>query len=176
MDLLQEAAVEYQKLTVRPYQITFSNEQQIVLRFRTQNFRHLAGLGKFTDLHEIYTINDPNAIYTMALQGELTMLDLQRSVHYTPDAVERIRFLPCLHDLITQGSVVFGFDARKITAVTKLKSTILFFKEDGYNFYLTLGAAKGAGFYYPETFFNNFGGIYTKNQAIISIVETKPIV
>lgn len=176
MDLLQNAALEYEKLTKGIYEITFSNGAVIRVRFRPQNFRHLAGLGKFSDLFEISSNRNPYSIFDMARYGELTMLDLQRSVHYHADAFERIRDLPQIYRLITQGKAVFGFDPTKYRGVTKLKSTILFFCEGERQFYLALGVAEDGECYYPETFFNNYGGSYVKNQNIVQIVETINII
>ena len=101
MDLLQMAALEYEKLTKGAYAITFSNGETIRVRFRPQNFRHLAGLGKFSDLFEISSNRNPYSIFEMSCSGELSMLDLQRSVHYSTDSFERIRYLPQFFRLIT---------------------------------------------------------------------------
>lgn len=175
MDLLQMAAMEYDKLTKGAYEITFSNGETIRVRFRPQNFRHLAGLGKFSDLFEISSNRNPYSIFDMAYRGELSMFDLQRSVHYDTDAFERIRDLPQIYRLITEGKAVFGFDPKKYQGVTKLKSTIMFYIEGERRFFLTLGVAEDAECYYPETFFNNYGGSYVKNQNIVSIHKTKNI-
>lgn len=173
MDLLQIAAQEYDKLTKGVYEIVFSNGETIRVRFRPQNFRHLAGLGKFSDLFEISSNRNPYSIFDMAYHGKLTMLDLQRSVHYSRDAYERIRDLPQIYRLITEGRAVFQFDPAKYCGKTTLKSTIIFFIEEERQFFLTLGVAEENGCYYPETFFNNYGGSYVKNQSIVQIRDTR---
>lgn len=175
MDALRTAAVEYEKLAKGIYQISLSNGEVIQVRFRLQNFRHLAGLGKFSDLYEISSYRNPYTIFEMAFRGELTIQDLQRSVHYTTDAFERIRDLPQIQNLLYQGQVVFHFDPKKYHGNTKLKSTILFFQEGQHHFFLTLGVAEDGEYYFPETFFNNYGGSYIKDQTIVQIEQTECI-
>ena len=172
MDLLQTAALEYEKLTKGIYEIAFSNGVTVRVRFRPQNFRHLAGLGKFSDLFEISSNRNPYSIFDMACCGDLTIQDLQRSVHYDTDAFERIRDMPQIYRLITEGNAVFGFDPTKYRGVTKLKSTVIFYIEEERHFFLTLGVAEDKDYYYPETFFNNYGGAYVKNQNIVQIIKT----
>lgn len=172
MDVLQEAAISYEKLTKGIYQISLTNGEVIRVRFRLQNFRHLAGLGKFNDLYEISSRRNPYSIFEMAISGDLTIQDLQRSVHYDTDAFERIRDLPQIHHLIHHGQVVYRFDPKKYHGNTKLKSSILFFQEGNYRFFLTLGVAEDGLYYYPETFFNNYGGAYITGQTIVQIEHT----
>ena len=51
----------------------------------------------------------------------------------------------------------------------KLKSTVILFKDDGFNFFLMLGVAEEGATYYPETFFLRYDAAYIKNQTIVEV-------
>ena len=169
MDIVQFVAAEYKKLTTMQYKITFSNNKSILVRFRVGNFAHLSGLDKFTDLHEIASCYNPSQIYKKALTGKISKYSLQSSSHYCTELVERLTFIPQIKDLLSDGLAVWGFDCKKAGISSRLKSSILFFNENDQRFFLTLGVAQGEDCYYPETFFNNFNGIYTNGQEIVKI-------
>ncbi len=174
MDILMQAALAYETLTQHKFRITFSNGESIIVRFRKNNFRHLSGLDKCKDLQEIATCYNPSELHSKVCRGEITIYDLQRSNRYF-EVLDRITFLPNIKEMLCCGLAVFGFDPSKTTFQSKLKSTILLFFDDSFEFYLTLGLVESTGCYYPETFFNNFGGGYTVDQNIVSIVKTEEL-
>ena len=175
MDIVQASAIEYKKLTSSQYKVLFSNKQSILVRFRTGNFAHLSGMDKYTDLRKIASCPNSTEIFKKAFHGEISSYYLQCSEHYTIDLVDRMTFIPEIENLILSGLAVWGFDWKKSGIPSKLKSSILFFSENDQRFFLTLGVAQGADYYYPETFFNNFDGTYTIGQDIVKIIKTEKI-
>lgn len=172
---VQQAAIEYDKVCKKQYHYTFDNGQEIKIVFKPQNFAHLAGLRKLNDLNEFQPKFPAKIIFQKALAGEITPYDLQRSEHYDTDARERVENLCRLSSLLQTDKAVYGFDAKKSPISSRLKSEVVFFHEDGYNFYLMLGVAKDGVTYYPETFFLRFDDAYIKGQNIVHVESLETI-
>ena len=107
------------------------------------------------------------------LRGTTTDLHLQMSVHYDSDARDRIENLARLEALLRTDKAIWNFDPKKSKVVTRLKSKVIFFKPDGFNFYLMLGSAPDGETWYPETFFLRFDDQYLADQEIVSILSMK---
>ena len=168
-DILQEAAKAYIGICKHKYVYTLGNGEKICIVFKPQNFVHLAGLRKLKDLHEFNPKHTAGNIYNEILNGNITEYDLQRSIHYDTDAKSRIENLCRLEYLLQTEQVVWGFDAAKTYIHTKLKSSVIFFRDDCFNFYLMLGAVNGGTTYYPETFFLRFDDAYIHGQQIVHV-------
>lgn len=173
-DILQKAAEAYAEVCKHDYRFTLSNGEVITVVFRPKNFAHLAGLRKLDDIYELKNYRATN-IYKSALRGELTVYDLQRSAHYNSDARERIENLCRLGYLLQTKQIVWEFDPKKALVHTQLKSNVIFFRDDGFDFYLMLGAVNDGKSYYPETFFLRFDSAYIKGQKIVSIEKLELI-
>ena len=180
MDSLKIAAEEYKEICNHIYKYTFDNGQSICVRFRPQNFSHLAGLRKFSDLREFQTENghpvlSSNNIFKKALNGDFPDEYLQTSTAYTMEARDRIECLSNIQHLLKTDTAVFDFDKKIIRIKTSLKSSIILFDDEGYNFYLMLGLAKDENLYYPETFFLRFDDTYIHGQKIVKIIKLEII-
>lgn len=168
-EYLATAARAYREICRFSYTFSFSNGETIKLVFKPQNFVHLAGLRKLNDVYEFQTVRNAINIYHDILRGNITDLHLQMSVHYDSDARERIENLARLEELLKTDKAIWNFDPKKSKVVTRLKSKVIFFKPDGFDFYLMLGAAPNGVTWYPETFFFRFDDQYLTDQEIVSI-------
>jgi len=168
-DILQMAAQKYSDICKFQYCFTLSNGEQILVVFKPQNFVHLAGLRKLNDLDEFQDKHRSINIYKRILAGEIGIYDAQRSVHYDFDARTRIENLARLDYLLNTDRVVWDFDKDKAPLRTRLKSTVLFFRDDGFEFYLLLGVAQDGVYYYPETFFLRYDDAYIRGQNIVYV-------
>ena len=74
-------------------------------------------------------------------------------------------------NLLKTKRAVYGFDSNKAPITTSLKSRIILFSDEGYNFYLLLGLAADQSSYYPETFFLRFDDAYIRGQQIVSVIN-----
>lgn len=169
VDILQKAALEYSKICTHKYHYTLSNGEKILVEFKPQNFVHLAGLRKLNDLYEFQQQFSATNIYKKILRGDIGIYDIQQSVHFDTDAKERVENLCRLDYLLQTKLAVWGFDHKKTHVRTRLKSSVIFFRDDGYNFYLMLGVAKNEKTYYPETFFLRFDAAYIHGQEIVTV-------
>lgn len=173
-DILQQAAMAYKDICRHQYCYTLSNGQKVQIVFKPQHFAHLAGLRKLSDVYE-FQQQSASAVnlYKSILKGKIGIYDAQRSMHFDTEARERIENLARLEYLLQTKQVVWGFDKRIAPLSTKLKSTVIFFRDDGYNFYLLLGAAKDGETYYPETFFLRYDAAYIRGQNIVKVIDLK---
>lgn len=171
---LQKAAAAYRDICRRRYSFTFSNDRQIEVLFKPQNFVHLAGLRKLNDINEFQDHFTAINIFKMILQGKINDYDLQRSVHYDTDARERILFISEMENLLHTRYAVWDFDPKKGSGInTRLKSKVILFRNESGDFYLLLGLAPDGRTYYPETFFLRFDDAYIRGQDIVKITSVK---
>lgn len=161
----------YQEICRHQYHYTLSNGEKVHIVFKPHNFVHLAGLRKLNDLNEFQLQFSASNIFKNILKGKMDIYDLQRSVHFDTEAKERIENLCRLEHLLNTKQVVWGFDHSKAPIRTRLKSSVILFRDDGFDFYLMLGVAKDGETYYPETFFLRFDSAYIKGQQIVSVVS-----
>lgn len=176
MGILQDAARTYGGICKHTYQYTFDNGKSITVRFHPNNFCHLAGLRKFDDLREFQVENgkpvlSSTNIFKKALNDEFTDFYLQTSKAYNQEAYDRIACLSDLCRLLKTCQAVYGFNRKNLRIVTKLKSDVILFSNEGYNFYLMLGLAEDGYTYYPETFFLRFDDAYIRGQNIVNVVN-----
>ena len=180
MNSLQNAAEAYQQICKNTYQYTFDNNETILVKFRPQNFCHLAGLRKLNDLREFQYENGKPVysainLYQKALAGDFPDYYLQTSTLYSQESKDRIDCLSNLQNLLETKTAVYGFNPSIAKIDTKMKSTVILFNNEGYNFYLLLGLAEDQTCYYPETFFLRFDDAYIKGQNIVSVNNFKTL-
>lgn len=108
-------------------------------------------------------------------QDELANDDLKCRRFYIFDSRDCIKNLCRIGEVLTCCRAIYGFDPRCCAVRSSLKSSILFSKNDSYNFYLTMGIADGGATYYPETFFYRYDDAYTRNQNIVRVVDIRTI-
>ena len=92
-DFLQKAAESYLAICKNHYHFTLSNGETIHLVFKPQNFAHLAVLRKLDDLYELRSEVSATNLFKQILRGQITLLDVQRSIHFDTDAYARIENL-----------------------------------------------------------------------------------
>ena len=181
MDVLKQAAQTYQGLIGKEYRIVFSNGKAVRIVFKPSNFPHLAGLHKLRDLYQISSGQyGAVALYKLIRSGKLTLDDLKCSCYFDSQSQERLESLCRICELlVVEGKAIHPFDKRKCWAQVSFKADTLFFKDDGWEFFITFGAAPDAKgeYHYPETVFYRFDRAYTTGQNIVNIanVEIKTI-
>ena len=109
------------------------------------------------------------------MQGDFDDYYLQTSHAYTQESKERIECLANLSKLLETKNAVYGFNPEIAPIDTSLKSSVILFSDEGYNFYLLLGLAEDQELYYPETFFLRFDDAYTRGQKLVSIEKIEKL-
>ena len=169
MDVLKNAVCAYQDLLGKEHHVCFSNGKEIIVVFQPANFIHLAGLRKLTDLPVLSADHSAIYLYRLIKQGKLTLEEIKCSIHYNSEIHDRIGCISRIGEVMLSGRAVWDFDGKKARVRTKLKSSVIFFKEDNFNFYLTFGVAQGGSHYYPETIFYRYDDGYIRGQNIVSV-------
>ena len=179
MDLLKQAAVIYKSLINKEYHFVLSGGAAIRVIFKADNFKHLAGLHKLSDLYWFASEQYPSIrLLKMVLRDKIMDADLTRSRYFDDSAKNRLMCLYRISELfVPSASVVFPFDSTKSPLNISIKSQVLFFKPDSGDYYITFGAAQDASglYYYPETLFYRQDDAYITGQNIqtISSVEIR---
>lgn len=174
MDDLAIAANAYSKLLNKEFSIKFSNGEIVRLVFKAHNFFHLAGLNKLVDLDITQQpVRAANLFYRIQ-KGEITWLYLTASRYFNSDARARVSCIARISELLTiKGLAVYDFDKNICRAQVRFRSSILFYKDDGHDFFITLGAAKDSDgrYFYPETLFYRFDKEYIHGQRTVTITQ-----
>ena len=160
----------YSRLLGKEYRVSFSNGKTICILFKRENFVHLAGLRKLTDLAYTGRSFSANSIFSQIKKGRITEYDLNCSSHYNAEMADRLKCICEIEALLSSGKAVFPFDKSKAHVRSRLRSDILFFRGDAYGFYLTFGVADDGKHYYPETAFIRFDNGYIRDQNVVDIV------
>ncbi len=177
MDVLKQAAQIYQGLIDKEYRITFSDGKTVRIIFKPGNFPHLAGLHKLRDLYQISSGRySAVALYKLVRSGKLTLDDLKYSRYFDSQSQERLESLCRICELLViEGKAVHTFDKKKCRAQVSFKADTLFFKDDGWEFFITFGVAPNAKdeYHYPETVFYRFDRAYIAGQTIVTITDVE---
>ena len=85
------------------------------------------------------------------------------------DAYERVRSLARIDEVLHDGKMIYPFRANRNLVRARLKSEIIFIKDEEMDFYLTFGTAKNGDHFYPETFFLRYDQDYIKGQQSVHV-------
>lgn len=169
MDLLKRAALTYEELCGKIAKVTFSNGQSIAIKFERQNFIHLAGLRKYSDLYFTQQKLSAYTLFQQILKDKITFDDLRCSRFHSAESRERIEGLCRIREVLFSGRAVYGFDPKSCSVRSNLRSSVIFYLNDAYSICMTLGVANGGEYYYPETFFLRYDDAYTKGQNKVGV-------
>jgi hypothetical protein len=171
---LLSAYNSFLELCKESYIIDFSNNCQIQLIFRKDQFYHLAGLHKLKD---IPTLNPrrKQSISKDILSERITTESISSSAYFDSgidNVNDRIRYMPKIKDLFSVNrNVVWDFDSRHGKFHSDIKSTIIFFDIGEYSIVITLCCAidGNRNYYYPETFFARHDRQYINFQKKVKV-------
>lgn len=168
---VQQCAQIYAAIMDNTYRLTLENNMIIDIRFKKEQFKHLIGIHKLTDIRGLPE-KDAKLLFKEIYSGVPSLLrSIQKSVNYDKivNRVNSFYFLPTL----LHGKIIIDFDPRLVDGETKLRNTefILYNSlNDGYA-HLTIG--EGIDSYYPETFFFEPTKKYISRQKLVDIIKTE---
>ena len=173
MDPLNLKYQDFKKINQYTFNYLLENGREITFKVRQNQFPHLIGLHKLTDIRLIAMFIDPsnsvvNAKYinSKIKKEELTDAQVQSSAFFS-EIRDRYNYLSSEAILsLAFNEVIIDFDKTLLT--TNLQSDYIFTdRKTGGNLYL--GIVRDGTEYYPETFFFNSTNYYTRGQTIIGI-------
>ena len=162
----KECAEVYQTLLNKRYRLTLENDAVLEFQFQRENFFHLLGLHKLTDIR-ILRNQSASKTFKDVLSGKISENVLVNSTHFHL-VQDRFRYFYLLPALLS-GKIVVDFDCRLILGGTSLQHTryILYSRVGGGVLHLTIGEAL-IGFY-PETFFFDTSNKYLSEQLLLEV-------
>lgn len=173
MDLLKQAALDYEQLINREYRFVLSNGQEIRVVFKRANFKHLAGLHKLKDMFWNASQRfDSGRLMRMIKKDQITEQLLKNSHFYDEREEKRLMSLCQLSELLVPGgNVIYPFERAKCKINISFKSDAMFFKSDQMNCFIIFGAAQDqeGKYFYPETLFYREDDAYIEGQDVATI-------
>ena len=170
MDLLYEAASNYQELLNKKYHIkaVYKDETiELSFTFLIEHFYHLIGFHKLLDMKHI---TRPKFLYTRILSKKITYATIEGS-KFLEEMQERIRYFHHINQLINRlqsGNIVIEFSN---TNRTRIRADFLLYDlmDNGYT-HLFLRKDKAYG-YVPCSFFCRNDDKYIRNNKKCRVKE-----
>lgn len=126
-DILYKAAVEYEKLLDKGYNIVLGRKCktfQIQLRFSRDSFFHLIGLQHLRDI--TFPSKNKERIYKNILDKKITNEMLQKSIFYDSYFIEeRILYLEKLEEMLDSSKVLFQINHMEYIQYTTIRANYL---------------------------------------------------
>ncbi len=125
MDLLQQAAAAYSNIMNFEYYITVGKNGKstsYVLQFNEDEFKHIAGLHKLTDLDDIRRSSSRKLLIDIS-QSNLTLMDIQDSIAYA-NIENRLRNLPYLEHYLDNFDTIYDWNKNK-SPFSKINANIM---------------------------------------------------
>lgn len=156
----------YESLLKKNYKITFKDGTQITFFFAPENFYHIMGLHKLTDLHLLQKRpnNTARTIYKRIKGREITYEYLQKSSFLWKIQTRIDAFPTEIHSLFSPRSkFVVSFDPRLISE-TDISGDYVLYKSynDGYLHLFIVN-------HYPETFIYEDSKKYLSAQQLLEV-------
>lgn len=170
MENILECAKLYEKLLDKDYVFTVENDIRFTIHFTADNFYHLLGLEKLTDVVQLKN-NQPAKVYKQILSETIESGTIQKSnLYYLIE--NRIRYFEHITDFLNydkSNKIIIDFNTKKLSFKTKLHNTkfILYKHIDTTYLHLTIGNKR---ILYPETFIVEYGGQYISGQKMLDIL------
>lgn len=121
MDLLYQAAMAWRELTAYTYRITYGKNKTlhtITLKFRTDEFYHLAGFQYTKDIVLPVRFSRPKTL-DVILSGKITEKHIAKSENY-PMITERLTAITQLKSALETAFTVYQFNAKVLPFYTNI--------------------------------------------------------
>lgn len=171
METINECARLYKTLLNKKYIFTIEHNIRFLLEFKPDNFFHLIGLEKLTDL-SILQDKSPKKVFKDLCNDRILHHDIQKSNHYSKieDRVNNFYLIKSLLNFDESNKIIIDFDKSKLDFKTKLENTkyILYRRENPFIVHLTIGSKESL---YPETYIVEKTNIYLSEQTMLDILN-----
>ena len=189
MDLLQNSAHFYEKLTQSTYTFVLGSKSKkqyhFTIRAKSENFPHLVGLDKLKDITTIFQSKEKfskkDGVLKRITEGSLKLEDLKKSSFLKSSSdfgiEERISFLPLITEIFEEGTSNsnVNFEFLKEKAYSKVDANYLLRvrkevngKPCFLNFFIKKD--KYSDYYIPISFFPHKENRYEKNLQRLTLL------
>jgi len=171
MDSIQQCAEIYRGLTSSIVRVTLENDQVLEIIFSSENFKHLIGLHKLTDIRSISDMPAKMA-FKSALKGEISKKAINSKRYHLIQ--KRIMYFPLITALLSS-KVIIDFDTSLVPGGTELSNTDYMFYRIIPDGVVHLTITEGFKGFHPESFFFDPSKKYISDQQLLDIVSVELI-
>lgn len=174
MDQLERTIAAYERLRRGKYRITIENGVVVELRFKQENYHHLAGFQHLTDFPDLACPKQgKKRFYLDARDGKIRWERVCRSAKY-PVVAQRIEHFPVIEQIMSEGSqkIIVCFDNSILR--TKIEAIYFLYNRSGTPYtsdymvcMLFLGQDPRTGEYFPTTFVAEPSNRYLTGQDLL---------
>lgn len=171
MDKLKQSAISFGKLFPFEYQLIAGSKRtliEITLAFYKENYMHLIGLHKLTDL-QLQRYNKAK-LYDMIMNDELTYEDIRKSVFFA-EIENRINYFPILEQALDSNELLIKYKRgfTKGTVITAEYIIIYDYEDTTLHFFIDYNIETGK--YIGKSFFDRRGDKFSKGQQTFKILK-----
>lgn len=176
MDKLQERAIAFRRLMNYQYVIKLGRKGQIynfVIDFQNQDFFHLIGLQKLTDLR--FLKRSSEYIFNNCLKGNLTYPMLKKSKYFT-ELGYRFDCFNLLENILDNNELIFKCNINSMRIYSTIRADYLLQnKKDDLNFYIFTEQRTNSDTQFCKSFFENSEKDYSKGQTKMTLLYKEKI-
>lgn len=175
MDYIQHTISAFERLRKGKYRITIEDGTVIELRFKSENYHHLAGFQHLTDFPDL---SDPRQgkkrFYLDVRDGKIAWERIRKSEKY-PVIAQRISNFPEIEQIMSTGvqKIIVRFDNAILK--TKIEAIYFLYRKKGTPYasdymvcMLFLGQDRRTGEYFPTTFVAEPSNRYLSGQELLN--------
>lgn len=171
MDELKQSAVSFGKLFQYEYQLVAGSKKKLIditIAFCKENYMHLVGLHKLTDIQlQRYS---KEKIYDMIMSGELTYQDIKKSVFFS-EVENRIKYFPLLEQILDSNEIMIKYK-RGFTAGTVIAAKyIIVYNHEDTILHFFIDQNQESGKYVGKSFFNRTDEKFLVGQQTFKILK-----
>lgn len=170
LENIQECAKLYKTLLNKTFYFTLENNIKFKLFFKAENFVHIIGLHKLTDL-KLTEQYSAKVLFKKLLNGEIPHKLIKSSIHYSK-IQNRIFYFENIIDMLNKknSKIIIDYDKTLVNDSKLINTKYILYKTiDGSYLMLTIGD-KGNG-EYPETLFFELTKKYISSQTLLDILD-----
>lgn len=184
VDILKNTALKYNRLLNIRYCFKVAKKStlhEINLVFKSYYFYHLIGMQYLDDLS--FGTTSKERIYKKILNDQITLNDLKKSVHYTDDIEERIKYFSKLEEILDNDHLTFLFNPKSLPhVVTGIKAKFLLVSEikkenvDNQIAYFFIDEDSSMdNYYFSRSFFLKKNTDYTVRQSKMALLYKEKV-
>lgn len=176
MDKLQERAIAFRQLMDYQYVIKLGRKGQIysfVIDFQKQDFFHLIGLQKLTDLR--FLKRSSEYIFNSCLKGKLTYSMLEKS-EYFDELGYRFDCFHLLESILDDNELIFKCNINSMRVYSNIKADYMLQNlKDELTFYIFTEKRSNADTQFCKSFFENSEKDYSRGQTKMTLLYKEKI-
>lgn len=176
MDKLKERAIAFRRLMDYQYVIKLGRKGQmynLIIDFEKQDFFHLIGLQKLTDIS--FLKRSADYIFDSCLKGKLTCSMLEKSEYFS-DLGHRFDYFHMIESILDDNRLVFKCNINSMRVYSKIKADYMLQNlSDDLVFYIFIEKRINKNTQFCKSFFENSVTAYLQGQTKMTLLYKEKI-